>query len=455
MALVRATVLACSAILAACFAVGVSAGVVRVTAVRDFALLALGTFVLGTMLVLRITMRHVQDQRALLESERRGRQITDAAQLAVVGYGIDGRISTWNPAATRTFGWSARDVIGLSVHDVLVPRLLRVAGSPQRGSWGYGQSRDALTWILRSPTPRIAPGVRGALARHRDGHEFHVEVSVSNTGHGARGGRVAFLHDVSARRQDDQARIEARERLVEANEQLRRADAIKSDFLAMASHELRTPLTSISGFAKTMLERWDVIGDTDKRAFMEIIDQQADRLTRLVGDLLTLGRIERGRIELRASNIDPLEGVRRALRDLELDVQLVDDWGKGDLIRFDEDHFQQVLLNLLCNAAAYGADPIVVAVEADRDGGLRLEVRDSGDGVPESFVPHLFDRFAQAAHARTSDGSVGLGLSIVYGLVEANGGYVSYERLEPRGSIFRVSMSASATVPSSEQRVLA
>jgi signal transduction histidine kinase len=229
------------------------------------------------------------------------------------------------------------------------------------------------------------------------------------------------------------------ERLERLNESLREASELKSSFVAMASHELRTPLTSIEGFASTMRYRWNELSDADKLHFVEVIDSQASRLGRLVTDLLTVSKIEAGRVVAHREPTALEPAIRRAVEAApgtpgELVVEC-DATAPAALV--DPDHLQQMLLNYLANARAYAAPPITLVV-ADEGATVRIEVRDSGPGVDATFAPRLFDRFTRSPESARSDdsGGTGLGLSIVQGLAVSTGGEAWFEPGDPSGATF-------------------
>ena len=225
--------------------------------------------------------------------------------------------------------------------------------------------------------------------------------------------------------------------LEEANKELRVADQLKSDFVSMASHELRTPLTSIVGFASTLLSYWEDTSDTDKREYVGVIDRQAQRLSRLVNDLLAMSRIESGALNTHRVRVDLGAALAQAVADMGAS-------GSGVTVRAaegvaalaDPDHVQQILVNYLSNAVKYGQPPIEVVADADGPAAVVVRVRDHGPGVAPAFVDHLFDKFSQASTGSTRQASgTGLGLSIVRGLASANGGTAWYEPADP-GSVF-------------------
>jgi signal transduction histidine kinase len=225
-----------------------------------------------------------------------------------------------------------------------------------------------------------------------------------------------------------------RQELDVRNERLLELDRMKDGFVASVSHELRTPLTAISGFAATLTARWDQLAEPDKLTFLHTIESQAKRLNRLVDTVLLLSKIRAGRVSTVREPVDLEESARSAVAELRLDVEIDVSGATPAAVEADPDEIYQVFVNLLANARRYGAAPIRIRIESDaRD--VTARVSDEGEGVPDEFVPHLFDTFTQASNAQAAQGS-GLGLAIVKGLVENAGGSVSYEHVRPRGACF-------------------
>lgn len=390
----------------------------------------------GTFLALWAAAVLRRAQLGLATSERRARQITDVAHNAFVAIDQQGRITEWNAAAATLFGWSAREARGRRVGELVIPDALR-------------EGHD--TWMEQLLERGPGEEVFETTVKRRDGQEFPIELSVW-TLPGVEGIEYcAFLRDISERKQLERAREDARRQLELANAELQAAGELKSDFLAMASHELRTPLTSISGFAKTLRTRWGSLPDDDKRHYVSIIDEQADRLGRLVTDLLLLSRIEQGGLRVEPVAVDVRAAIDRALRDMAIEVDVTVTCDEPLQVHVDEDHLQQMLINLLSNAMKYGRPPIELVVSCgggdEGDGGrsfVSITVEDHGDGVPAPFVGRLFERFSQAPeHQSDLRAGAGLGLSIVAGLVEAHGGDVRYETGRAGGARFVVRLPIS------------
>jgi PAS domain S-box-containing protein len=251
----------------------------------------------------------------------------------------------------------------------------------------------------------------------------------------------AAQNELAERRRTEKELERTASELRERNEQLREADELKSHFVAVASHELRTPLTSVLGYASTLLRFWHRLTDDQRQSQVAIIEEQGQRLGRLVDDLLTMSRIDAGVLETRPEDVDLIEAVAKVVdafpdRAPEIGLRVPDELQ----VRADPGHLAQILTNYVSNALRYGASPIEVEASL-RDDWVEVRVRDHGEGVPAEFQGRLFEKFAQGPPSH-GVGGTGLGLSIVRGLAQAQGGDAWYERNEPRGSCFAIRLPA-------------
>jgi heavy metal sensor kinase len=212
-------------------------------------------------------------------------------------------------------------------------------------------------------------------------------------------------------------------------------------FTADASHELRTPLTAIKGQVEVALTR-----PRQPDAYREVlqnVNEQVDRLIRLVGSLLTLARADAGQIPVAVEAVDLHDLVGAAVEQVQpaaqqRDIELVLTTGAPVTLRADEDLLLQLLLNLLDNAIKYTPSGGRVTAGWSTDSTqVELWVRDTGAGIAPEHLPHIFDRFYRADKARSrAEGGVGLGLSICRWIAEAHGGSISAESEPDRGSTF-------------------
>ena len=236
----------------------------------------------------------------------------------------------------------------------------------------------------------------------------------------------------------------AQRQLAEQNERLRRLDEARNQFLAIVSHELRTPLTSIVSFSE--LIRSEAGGlTTEGLRFLDIIERNADRLHRLVGDLLMLDRLEAGALPLDLAPVSVAELAAEAARSASAaaakqGVTIEVSTGEGPLVPGDQRRLMQVFDNLIANAVKFSHRNRRVRVKASHtDGTWRVDVTDHGIGIPPDEAGQLFTRFTRASNARSAGlPGTGLGLSIVKVLTEMHGGHVDVASELGRGSTFSV-----------------
>jgi signal transduction histidine kinase len=241
--------------------------------------------------------------------------------------------------------------------------------------------------------------------------------------------------------------------------ELREASRLKDEFLATLSHELRTPLTAIKGWVDLLSENDALQFDEELADGIEVIRNSASSLTQLISDLLDLSRIQRRvlRLERKPSDVNlvildavqvvrPSAVVRRQELRLELDDYL-------PIAQVDPHRIQQVVWNLLNNAVKFTPEGGRVTIRSrliDSEGimltddetepvrWIVIEVEDNGEGIPQEFLPYVWDRFRQADGSSTRrHGGLGIGLALVKELVEAHGGMVS-ARSEGGGATFTV-----------------
>jgi signal transduction histidine kinase len=241
------------------------------------------------------------------------------------------------------------------------------------------------------------------------------------------------------------AELEATYReLAASHARLRDLDRLKSDFLGNVSHELRTPLASIKGFVDNLLDGVTGALDDKQRHYLLRVRDNADRLTRMVSDLLDLTRIEAGKIELSPVALDPVALVMEATESLRPvarghAVPVGFEVGPCPAVWADPDKVQQILTNLIGNALKFSPPGAGVTVGAGPAPGsmVRFEVRDRGPGIPAEERERVFDKFHQVGRVdgERPSGS-GLGLTIARHLVELHGGRIWVEDHAGGGSVF-------------------
>jgi PAS domain S-box-containing protein len=313
----------------------------------------------------------------------------------VVVVEADGTVAYANAAAERLAGASSDQLTGQPV-DTVLP-LLDEAGN---------------AWWTCSDKLRAMPSVRGVPPRELSLAAAGRAVRVDLAARFVRGpdGKVVqaicVLRDASARR---------------------RAEAARGELISTLSHELRSPLTSVKGFTSTLLHRWDRFTDEQKRHMLTTVNADADRVTRLIKELLDVSRIDAGRLELNRQLIDLPLVTQDVIGRFELQAD-----GHQFLIEFpagfpevyaDRDKVEQVLTNLVENAVKYSEGGTVTVSGEVVDGAVEVAVRDQGVGIPADQLTLIFTKFYRRAGHGAPTGT-GLGLFITRGLVEAHGGRI-------------------------------
>lgn len=242
-----------------------------------------------------------------------------------------------------------------------------------------------------------------------------------------------------------------------AAEVAREGDALKSALLDSVSHDLRTPLSAIRAAAGNLMDPDVEVTPQGARATAGSIDREAERLSRLVRNMLDLGRIEGGAlrpsVELYdlADIVEPvIERMRPSLAPSDLEVAVAQNLPP---VRVDAVLVDQILTNLLENAARYAAGHrIKVSARQARPERVDLVVEDGGPGVPAAALPHVFERFYRAPRARGSkaEGGTGIGLTVVRGLAEAMGGLAEARKSSLGGLAVVVRLPAETAEPDSE-----
>jgi len=322
-----------------------------------------------------------------------------------------GRVVVFNRAAARLTTVPAEEAIGKYVFDVLPFR-----DDDGRDWWLFADPYHGLTTRTRHPERSLFLG---------DGTELLVSV----------GCPVRRLV-ITLRGAQQRARLERS----------------RAELVSTVAHELRSPLTSVKGFTATLLAKWGRFTDDQKRVMLETVNADADRVTRLITELLDVSRIESGRMEVHRQLVDVPDRARKIIAGrvaagepedkfrLESAPDLPETW-------LDADKIDQILANLVENAVRHGAGIVTVMVESARAGGdqadaIAVYVRDQGEGIAPEVAPRVFRQFWRGKRR----GGTGLGLYIVKGLVEAMNGDITVGRAPGGGAEFRFIVPAGTPI---------
>lgn len=386
-----------------------------------------------------VTERRLADD-ALRSANARLSGLIAAMHLGVHVTDEHGTTIAVNPACMKLFGISvpSEDVVGSNAAD-LRGRLQHIWADPKEAMARLESIVDA---------GRLEVDARFVLA---DGRTIAADF-VPIADHGLDLGHMWLIRDVT----DEAALAAEREYLLEMereqNARLTELDTLKTELLASVSHELRTPLTSIASFTQILSAGLGSESVTQQREHLSVIVRNVDRLQRMVEDLLFLDRAESSPAPADLELIDVGDVVKMAVASIRpmagtQGVSVTVDVGQGAPLRGDGQRLGQLVDNLLANAVSFTPPGGSVNVRLDPvPGGWRLEVSDTGIGIPEEEQGRVFERFYRASNARrgSAPGS-GLGLAIVRRVAESHGGSVDVRSVPGRGSTFTVVICDVAT----------
>ena len=346
-----------------------------------------------------------------------------------------GRVIVFNQAAARLTGISPESALGRDVEQVLPLR-----DDEDRCWWTQTRPYQGLCTRTRHPErPLYLP----------DGTELLVSVGyVRDWCEDGRPG-AGSVHDGHASETRDRwhhhpGAVRRLAITLRDAQRRSRAERSRADLVSTVAHELRSPLTSVKGFTATLLAKWPRFTDDQKRVMLETVNADADRVTRLITELLDVSRIESGRIEVHRELVDIPEQTRKVIAGrvaagesedrfrLEVGADLPETW-------LDADKIFQILANLIENAVRHGAGTVTTMVDAARDAGapgVTVSVRDQGQGIAPELAPRVFRQFWRVKRR----GGAGLGLFIVKGLVEAHGGTIGVYQAPGGGAEFRFTL---------------
>ena len=365
-----------------------------------------------------------------------------------------GRIVVFNRVAARLTRLDPAEVIGKFVFDVLPLR-----DADGRDWWVYADPYHGLPTRTRHPERSLY------LA---DGTEVLVSVGYVRTPRWARppqggprgsGGKgfppgAGGSRGVAPPGQHSPPGLTLQRLVISLRgaQQRERLERSRAELVSTVAHELRSPLTSVKGFTATLLNKWSRFTDDQKRVMLETVNADADRVTRLITELLDVSRIESGRMEVHRQLVDLPDRATKIIAGriaagdaedrfrLEVIGALPETW-------LDADKIDQILGNLVENAVRHGAGIVTVVVEPvrldDENGDLdavAVSVRDQGEGISPDVAPRVFRQFWRGKRR----GGTGLGLYIVKGLVEAHGGTIGVRCAPGGGAEFRFIVPAGA-----------
>ena len=390
---------------------------------------------LGAVLV----FRDITERRRGEQARMRLAGIVDSSEDAIISKSLEGIITSWNNSAERMFGYTPEEAIGKSIV-MIIPPELREEETMILGRLRRGERIEHFETVRVTKTgKRINLSLTVSPVRNKQGEIIGASKIARD-----------ITDKVGAER--ELTRLLASERA--ARERAEAASRAKDEFVAMISHEIRSPLNAILGWSHML--RQGALDKTATANALESIERNARAQAQLVSDLLDVSRVITGKLRINARPVDIMNSVESALesvhpaaeaKQITIDVQREP---YATVVTGDADRLQQVFWNLLSNAVKFTPRQGHVSVKIARTNSyLEVAVSDSGTGIPEDFLPYIFERFTQAdtTSARRHAG-LGLGLSIARHIVELHGGTIAAESAgEGKGATFRITLPVRALHP--------
>lgn len=406
------------------------------------------------------------------------REIFQGSAEGILMVDAEGIIQLANPVSERMFGYDSGELTGKPL-EILLP--LRY----------HARHVNFRKQFNENPSPRRMGAGRDLMAVKKDGTEFPVEISLSYKEINKLFVVVAFIIDITERKNAEEAlkrseeqllvyaaelekkvqgRTEALNSLVhdleqanrflqeqiserkKAEEETRKAldkerelNELKTKFVSIASHEFRTPLSTILSSASLISQYKDKNEPEKIDKHIQRIKSSVNHLTAILNDFLSLGRLEEGRIEIEKEMVDitdflneiqeEVKPLMKPGQEIKVMVELAD-----IIVPLDKRVVRNIMFNLLSNASKYSGENKTIHITCTQSGtSMIIAIRDEGIGIPESEIRHLFERFFRASNVTNIQGT-GLGLNIVKRYVDLLEGTIDFSSLEGKGSTFTITI---------------
>ena len=400
-------------------------------------------------------------------------------------FNSDGKVEMTNPRAREMFGYSEGELIGKVVEN-FVPQTVQHKHEKYRKDY------------LKKPEPRRMGVGRDLSGLRKNGTTFPLEISLSYMQHDDQKMVVAFITDITIRKENEKKLAEQRQKLEEYTselelkvkartselehlnlglqsqiqerkiaedalkeslEDLKKAEQeilkslekekelgeLKSRFVSMASHEFRTPLTTVLSSANLIAKYTESDQQESRVKHVNRIRDNVENLTTILNDFLSLEKLESGLQKVVAVDVNPNEIVLELIDNMSQSLkegQVINVIGKAPIIQTDAHILRNILINLVSNASKYSKEGDAIEIIFEAKDELRIKVKDYGIGIPKSEQPSMFERFFRAGNATNIQGT-GLGLNIVKKYVQLINSTISFESEEGKGSTFTLSIPLS------------
>ncbi len=365
---------------------------------------------LESILLLFIVAIFLFYRKQSLANENHLHALLDNVSDAIITIDAKGSILSVNNAVEHMFGYHLSELLNNNIKKLM--------------SAPYKELHDSyLSNYQKTGQKHIIGKTREVDALRRNGEIFEVELWVHELNYKGSVQFMGVIRDISERKH---------------------VDKIKTEFISTVSHELRTPLTSIRG-SLGMLKS-GVLGKVPEKAdrMIELAHNNTERLINLVNDILDVEKIQAGKIELKLESINITDLVKQSMASndayaasCQVSLQLEENTANFQVYA-DNQRLQQVMANLISNAAKFSPENALVSISIKKENELvRVSVSDHGTGIPEEYRNKIFQKFSQVDSTDTRQkGGTGLGLNITKAIIDHHGGHIDYSSEEGKGSTF-------------------
>jgi two-component system CheB/CheR fusion protein len=379
----------------------------------------------GELVGIVVVFRDVTDRKRAQHEHAWLAALVDSSEDAIASKTLDGVVTSWNPGATRLFGYQPEEIIGKHITTIIPSEL-------------YAEEDEILARLRRGERIEHYETVRVA----KDGRRIDISLTVSpvRDEDGTIVGASKIARDITERKRHELA--------------LREADRQKDEFLATLAHELRNPLAPICAAAELLKNARTLAPEL--RAATAILERQARQMTHLVDDLLDISRVTSGRVRLHPEALDlgdllrtVLDTYRQSVETARHQVTLAAP-AEPVHVHADRIRLTQVFSNILHNAVKYTPPGGRIEIELRNDGGTAVaSVRDNGMGIPAEMLEHIFEPFAQLDRSyERPNGGLGIGLTLAKRLIELHQGRIEVKSAgRGQGTEFLIHLPAAAAAP--------